>query len=358
MRVYINGRFLTRNMTGVERYATELLTALDTILAREGSDDETWTILAPKGVDPASTSFRHIGLQVGGRGGGHAWEQLSLPGLAADGVLLNLANSGPLRHRRSFTVIHDAIVYRMPKLFALRYRSLHQTLGWALSRLSRLGTVSQFSRRELAAVFRIDPSRIAVLPNGSDHLGQVQPDGGILERFSLRRDGFFLFVGSPAPHKNLERTLRAYASLGETDRAFVIVGSSQANVFGKTHEPLPAGAVAAGRLSDAEVAALYANATALVFPSLYEGFGIPPLEAMTYGAPVLAADVPPIREVCGSAATYFDPLSEPEMAAAMRAASGTGRDAAFPEAEARERLRSFQWQDTARKLREAVRGIV
>ncbi len=106
--------------------------------------------------------------------------------------------------------------------------------------------------------------------------------------------------------------------------AFAIVGASQANVFGKAEAALPPGAVATGRLSDAEVAALYANATAFVFPSLYEGFGIPPLEALSYGCRVLASNIPPVQEVCGEAATYFDPLSEADIARAMRQAISEG----------------------------------
>ncbi|WP_279480767.1 glycosyltransferase family 1 protein [Aureimonas sp. SK2] len=348
---YVNGRFLSKTMTGVERYAGELVSALDAVLAEEGAGGDRWTVLAPPGTERAGP-WRHIALRTGGRGTGHFWEQLSLPGMAADGVLLNLANSGPVRHPRSFTVIHDAIVYRMPRLFSFRYRTLHQGLGLALSRRSRLGTVSAFSRDELSGVLGLDPERIRVVPNGADHLGRTPPDREILDRLGLRHDGFLLFVGSHAPHKNLQRALEAFAAIEAHDRRFVIVGSSNAGVFGKAAAVLPTGALAAGRLEDAEIAALYAHATALVFPSLYEGFGIPPLEAMSYGCPVLASDIPPIREVCADAARYFDPERTDDIARVLAHAVGAGREGLAQSEAAERRLKAFDWRASARILRE------
>jgi glycosyltransferase involved in cell wall biosynthesis len=97
------------------------------------------------------------------------------------------------------------------------------------------------------------------------------------------------------------------AARDRPDIAFVKVGAAKANVFGDLHLNKPDNVIMPGRLSDEEILALYRNAVALVFPSLYEGFGIPPLEAMTLGCPVLASRIPPIEEVCGDSALYFDP---------------------------------------------------
>jgi glycosyltransferase involved in cell wall biosynthesis len=131
----------------------------------------------------------------------------------------------------------------------------------------------------------------------------------VLQRLNLTSDAYVLFVGSPTPNKNIMRAIEAIGLMGQTAPHFVVVGAAASAVFKTKHDVTPASdrVIFTGRLTDEEIVALYANAAALLFPSLYEGFGIPPLEAMFLGCPVLSSSIEPAREVCGDAALYFDP---------------------------------------------------
>lgn len=316
--LFINGRFLTQDMTGVQRYASEIVKALDNWLVAAGPDVPTCRLLAPKGADVTGLDLKAIGFQTGGVGGGHPWEQSWLPLTASGGVLLSLCNSAPVLHGRSLSVIHDAIIYRRPAQFSASYRRLHQTLGRVLSRTSKLATVSHFSQNELSETLGIDPGRIAVIPNGSDHIRSIAPDDAVVSRLGLTPNGYFLFVGSPAPHKNLSSALRAFAQLADPNMKFVVVGAAKAKVFGGGDLKAGDNVLFTGRLTDAEIAGLYRQARAFVFPSLYEGFGIPPLEAMVHGCPVIASAIPSCREVCADAALFFPPDDADALTDALR----------------------------------------
>lgn len=354
-KVYINGRFLTQDLTGVQRYASEIVKAVDKLLAAQPADNQiTCRIVAPIGADPSALGLKTIEFQTGGKSGGHLWEQIFLPRLTRDGILINLCNSGPIVHRHALTIIHDAIIYRMPQAFSRTYRFVHQNIGRWLGRHSRIGTVSHFSQGELAEVLGIARARISVIPNGSDHIAKVRPDGAVLKKFSLIKDRYFLFVGSPAPHKNLVTALAAFEKLTPGDMSFVVVGAAKAKVFGQGLQNVPANVILTGRLSDTEIASLYQNATAFIFPSLYEGFGIPPLEAMVHGCPVIASDIPSCREVCGDAAIYCDPKSPDNLARTMQAIIDDSALSQKFRDLGRERAEHFSWADSARKLFDQV----
>ncbi|MFG1374578.1 glycosyltransferase family 1 protein [Xanthobacter oligotrophicus] len=351
---FVNGRFIGRPVTGVERFATLVLKEI--VARAETEPSLRWTVLAPSGVERPSwlgpLPFRNVG-----RLSGHPWEQTELFWASRGGTLVNLCNSGPVLHGRQLTVIHDALVYRHPENFSRLYGTVHRQLGHLLARRARLATVSEFSQRELSGLLGVPAASIAVIPNAVDHMAEIEPDVSVLDRFGLQGKRFLLAVGSPAPNKNLARAVRAFLALNRDDISFVTVGKAAAAFARSDLGDVPPTVVATGRLSDAEVQALYRSAVALIFPSLYEGFGIPPLEAMTAGCPVLAADIPAVREVCADAALYFDPLDEASMADAMRRCA----DPAFEGAGLREaghlRTRAFSWEASALRLLEALRPL-
>jgi glycosyltransferase involved in cell wall biosynthesis len=356
--VCINGRFLTQHASGVQRFARELVKALDSELAqgRGGHIAEHWQLLVPPGAT-AVPALRCVHVRQVGHLGGHLWDQLLRWHCGHDDLLVNLANGGPVLRGHSLSVIHDAAVYRTPFNFTRGYRSFHQLLGWLLARRSRIATVSHFSRQELSEVLGISPSRIAVVPNGSEHLRGVEPDASVMQELRLQPQRFFLFIGSPVPNKNLGTAIAAFARLGEPDVCFVIVGAVDGAVFGRDKPQLPPGVVMAGRLSDAQVAALLQEARALVFPSLYEGFGIPPLEAMLQRCPVIASDIPAVREVCGDAVLYFDPGSPDALCRRMRQALADPAELQALADRGEERVRLFSWQRSAQRLLDALAAM-
>ncbi len=244
-----------------------------------------------------------------------------MPWAARDGLLVNLAGAAPWFAFRQACLLHDAAVYDHPgaysRAFVLWYRLLFAHLA---RRAVPLMTVSEFSRQRLAVCLQVPEWQIALVPNGADHLDAVEADAATLARFGLEQSQFLLAVASENPTKNLPALVSAFASLGgHGGLRLVLVGGRNGHVFAPTDAPAdPPGVVRTGPLGDAALKALYGKAMALVFPSLYEGFGLPPLEAMSCGCPVLAARAAAVPEVCGDAVRYFDPHSVAAIAAALR----------------------------------------
>lgn len=349
--ITINGRFLTRTVTGVERFAIEIVRALDAT-----SDAGAFRLLAPRGAARPDW-LRNIGFATAGRLNGHAWEQVELLAASRGGALLNLCNSGPVLHPRSLVVLHDGWVFRHPDHFSRPYRLFHQTLDRLLARRARIASVSQFSRDELAAILALDPARVAVIPNAADHLDRIAPDPTIVEDLDLSGSRYLLMVGSFAPNKNIPMAIRAFLDCARSDERLVIVGAKVGVFANDTPRDMPGRVVLAGRVSDSQLVALYRNAHALVFPSIYEGFGIPPLEAMHLGIPVLASHIPVVREVCGEAALYFDPHDQGAIAAAMRQVLDDDLLHARLTKAARLRATGYSWQVSANRLTELAGSL-
>jgi len=352
--IAINGRFLAQKLSGVQRYAREITRALDAMILAdpEGLGRRRWRLIVPEGV-VSDHPLQTIETVHAGARQGHLWEQWDLMRAAKGQRLVNLGNSGPVLHRDSITVIHDVAVFRTPQNFGSRYGKAHRTLSRLLARTSRLGTVSNFSRQELSAVLGVPTDRVFVAYNGCDHLIGRAADEGVLGELGLQPGRYFLFVGSPAPNKNLPIALDAFAQLNRSDVRFVVAGSLNNAVFGgRTPDEIPGVVVASGK-SDEAISALYANAAALVFPSRYEGFGIPPLEAMVHDCPVIASDIPVLRETCGEAAIFFDPDDAATLARLM-AEQLDWPDRDVRRAAARERVALFSWDRGAASLAQAI----
>ncbi len=351
--ITINGRFLGQPLSGVQRFARELTLALDRKIAAGAVPaalrDANWRLAVPRSA-PVDIELSAISIDAFGSGPGHLWEQTALLARARGGRLIGFGGSGPLLHRRQAVIIHDVTIFRHPQSFKRSYRLLHGALGAILTRTAKIGTVSDFSRQELASVFRVPVEGIDVVYNAVDHFAAIAPDETIIQRLGLKTNGFFLLVGTMKPNKNLDFAIRAFEALGDPDQKLVVVGGTAPTVF-KSDGPKSNGRMLfPGRLSDAEIAALERHAIAFVFPSLYEGFGIPPLEAMTQGCPVLAADIPAVRETSGIAALYFDPTKQDELVAAMRRIAGDEALRADLRQRGHENVTRFSWDNSAEKV--------
>jgi glycosyltransferase involved in cell wall biosynthesis len=301
-RIAINGRFLTQRSSGVQRFAAEAIKAIDRLLAGDfAALKGRVEILAPRAA--RDFPLRNIPLRRVGHFSGYAWEQIEYPLHGAGQLLLNLCMLGPLAARHQVVVVHDATVLALPNNFSPRFRAAYKFLIPRLCKRSDLVvTVSEFSRREIGKWYGADVAAMPVCFEGGDHIKAVPADETIIDRLGLKGRKFFLGVGVDSANKNIKTVVKAFQQAKLDDAVLVLTGAKDPKVFGDLNIAGGDGVRAVGFVSDAELRALYEHALALVFPSYYEGFGLPPLEAMTCGCPVIISEQPALMEVCGDAA--------------------------------------------------------
>jgi glycosyltransferase involved in cell wall biosynthesis len=258
---------------------------------------------------------------------------------------------GPVASPHQVVVIHDATVKALPGNFSWKFRAAYGLLVPILCRVAdKVVTVSDFSRHELGKYYGARIDRIPVCYEGCDHIVVVKPDLTIIERLGLKGRRFFLGVGINSYNKNLDNTVAAFLQSGLDDSILVLTGSREARVHGQLSSAEHERVRMTGFVSDSELRALYEAATALVFASRYEGFGLPPIEAMRCGCPVIISDQPALVEVGGDAVLQCGMDDVPALARAMHdvqsdaALSDRLKQAGFA------RAKKFTWDNTARTL--------
>lgn len=316
MAIAINGKFTSQRITGVQRVAFELTRAMQ-MRAMPGKELE---VFVPQDAVAPGTLLKRQRRFPWFRG--NLWEQITLPIASRKTTLVNLCNTNPLFKRRQIVMVHDMAVFDVPEAFSKKFLLWYKLRFSILPRLQPLIlTISTFSQERICHHLKLDKSRVVVLPPGADHLDRIASEPAIIDRLKLSKDSYCVIVGSLDPRKNLQRALEAIKLLGHLpDLKFVIAGGKNSRVFkAASSSALDAATedkrvVWAGFVSDGELKSLYESAACLIFPSLYEGFGLPPLEAMYCGCPVIASTHASIPEACGQAAMYCDATSADDIA--------------------------------------------
>ncbi|MFK3841206.1 glycosyltransferase family 4 protein [Serratia sp. NPDC087055] len=350
--IYVNARFLTQKITGVQRFAEmislELCKKYDDIV-----------FVCPKGILRRSVAEKLRVEQIG-LSHGHLWEQIELPlylSQRGSPLLVNLGSTGPIIYRNKIITHHDITYLRYPesysKPFILFYRFL---VPMMISSSKHLLTVSEFSKREITKTYRYPGENTSVIYNAAD----------IKFTSKRRKDSvvYFLFVASEKFHKNQHGMIDAFLKFNNCRSEgkkvkLKIIGDLLKRELDSNYnlENGMENIEFLGRVEDDELIILYQNAFAFIFPSFYEGFGIPPLEAQACGCPVLASDKASIPEILGDSALYFDPFDESEIVKAMEIIIKDDDLRNELIRRGNENIKRFSWQASAEKLIKAVRGV-
>jgi glycosyltransferase involved in cell wall biosynthesis len=323
--VAINARAASRaQIGGVERLAREMVRWLPRL------NPQRYRVIAP----PSVLAHR----------AGHAWEQLALPVLSAECALVySPANLAPLLSARNVVVIHDVASLRHPQAYTRQYAAYQRVmLNGLVRRARRLITVSEFSKRELVEVLGAAPERIAVVPEGvAEDFGQLASTRPATGAYGLTGP-YVLVVGTASERKNLGVLGAASRRLRERGVELVLAGSDRGY--------LRVGDIPLRRLgyvAEEHLPAVYADAVAVAMPSVYEGFGLPCLEAMACGTPVVAAASGALPETVGDAALLVAPHDADAFAEALLSVAFE-EDTRAPLIEAgRRRAAHFTWTRTA-----------
>jgi glycosyltransferase involved in cell wall biosynthesis len=330
MRVHVNGRYLVQRLTGQQRYAQEIVARLA----------ERMDVIRPPG---------------GAKGvRGHLWEQMSLPGRVNGGLLWSPSTTGPLRVTRQVVTIHDCAFFDQAQCFSRAFAAWYQFLIPRLARAARrIITVSEFSKRRIVELCRVGDEKVVVVASGvgeqfREH--SVEEVEEVKRRLGLPRR-YVLCVGSLEPRKNLPRLLEAWRLVQpKLDGISLVLVGAKSHVFREAGLSAPPPAVhLAGYLHDDSLAAVYGGADVFVYPSIYEGFGLPVLEAMASGVPVITSNITSLPEVAGEAAVTVDPMAIEAIAAAIErvALDGALRDELI--VRGKERVKQFTWEKSARQ---------
>jgi glycosyltransferase involved in cell wall biosynthesis len=298
MQVRVNGRYLEQRITGQQRYAREIVARL------AGHLD----VIAP----PA-----------GSRGvRGHLWEQLSLPRKLNRELLWSPSTTGPLAVRQQVVTIHDCAFFDQAQCFSRAFAAWYQYLVPRLARTARrIITVSQFSKQRIVELCRVPADRIVTVYSG---VGKQFRAHTATEISTVRErlrfpERYILCVGSLEPRKNLKRLLAAWERIrSRLDGVSLVLVGATSHIYrdiGLKQEPL--GVHFAGYVNDDMLPAIYAGAQTFVYPSLYEGFGLPVLEAMASGVPVVTSSVTALPEIAGGAAHLVDAYDIESIAAGI-----------------------------------------
>lgn len=266
----------------------------------------------------------------------------------------------PLRRKNGVVTIHDLTFWLYPELCTAQIQRYRWIVPRVIKRCALVITPCETIRRQVADELRFPAERIVVTPEGvrGAFVGATF-DPALAGRLRVRGD-YVLFAGTQEPRKNLDRLLRAFATV-EEDLQLVIAGPpgwGSVDLPGVArHLGVDRRVLFTGYLTDRELSSLMAGARAFVFPSLYEGFGLPPLEAMAAGIPVVAARAGSLPEVLGEAPFWCDPLDVASIADAIRRACSDEEARAAAVSSGRRQASMYDWRETARKTLQTYRVI-
>lgn len=304
MKFVINGNFLTEPIMGVQRYAFEIVKELDKIVQKMDVE------IAVPDVGIQLPEFQNISIVKIGSYSGKKWEQFILSKYLkkthAKGI--HLCNMVPIMRTNGIVCIHDICFATHPEFFQSpgdRYEKVQRKFmyWWACHHADKIITVSNFSKKEILQRYHVKNKNVSVIGNGWQHYNASSVDESIFDEFTqLKKGQYFFYLASLAPNKNLRWILEA--AKRNPKELFVLSGRPLGD---SVQETLP-NILYVGYVSDSKAKALMKHCKAFLFPSIYEGFGIPPMEALCMGAKIIISKTSCLPEIYSDSAIYIDPF--------------------------------------------------
>lgn len=344
----INARFLSQPISGVQRYAIEISRQLKKI-------NPDIVFIAPKNIAHKELADE-LAVEVVGNLTGYLWEQFELPiYLKKQGspLLINLCNTAPLFYENKMVTLHDVAFERFPQNFSWKFRYAYQFLMPRIVKSSKqLLTVSAFSKDEISAVYGINKNRIKIVHNA------VSGNFRFVE--SETHGKYILAVSSLNYQKNFHSLIQAYNLLKEKNIKLYLVGAINKNFADhKLVEDIESNPNIKfmGRVDDDKLIQLYSNAQCFVYPSLYEGFGIPPLEAQACGCPCVVSNAASLPEVCANSVIYCDPFEVLDMAKKIQLVIDDEALRIELRAKGFKNIKRFSWEKSAQRIIQIIEEV-
>lgn len=355
--IYLNGRFLTQKITGVQRTAFELVMALDILLDQDIIDKNQYKfhlIYSGEIINPVE--LKHIKLIKRGLLKGNLWEQFELPFYTLNSLLVSMCTVSTLFKRKQIVIIHDASTLVNPAFFPFLLRLWYGIAIPALGKIAkRIITVSNFSKNELVKYAGIKSEKIAVIYNAPEHILRNEEPDELFKNKILSLKPYCLAVSSLGANKNFKGLSDAIAKIDFKQCNMLIAGGSVSTL--QHTAPDSAAITYLGYVSDPELKFLYSNASLFIFPSFYEGFGIPPLEAMISGCPVLSSNTSSLPEILGDACAYCDPANADNIASGINSLINNEAALSLLRKKGIKQASLYNWLKSANELFRVIQAI-
>ncbi|MGN1124809.1 MAG: glycosyltransferase family 4 protein [Candidatus Gastranaerophilaceae bacterium] len=314
--IIFNGCWIGANMVGVNRYAYNLINEFDKILENVKVDFNI-EIAVPKSSNFKMLKLKNIKIVKIGNSKNKfqklVWEQFTFPNYVRkkNAISVDLTLSFPISGD-GYVAIHDCIHEVFPENYVghkiHRFLYLFKIKCIMCNKKKKIITVSKNSKNEIMKYYHISSNRISVIGNGWEHMTDIEPDYSIYKKLNIKSEYFFS-LGSKYKHKNLEWVLRT--ARVNPQYSFILTGNdSFSKEINNLENDKPTNVIFTGFVSDGEMKALMLGCKALIQPSLYEGFGIPPLEALSLGRKIIISNVSCLPEIYEDTAYYIDPYGK------------------------------------------------
>lgn len=342
-KIIMNSRFLTQRITGVQRFAIEISKQLKKQLG------DKVQFVSPKNIVHSELA-KELDVTIIGDKTGHLWEQINLPNYLKKNnspLLLNLANTAPLFYKNKIVTVYDLAFYHHPEWFSKKFTLFYNFLIPKILKNSRhILTDSNYVKNDISKSYNIEKEKITTIYGSYSD---------IFKKNIEEKERFALAVGSIDPRKNLTALIDVFMELKNIK--LVIVGQKNKVFSSLNITKLSKNIVFTGYVDDDELVALYNKATIFIYPSFFEGFGIPPLEAQSCGCPVISSNTTSLSEVGANSFLYCNPYDISDMKNKVLTLMEDDKlkkqliQAGF------DNIRRFSWEKSAKKIIEVIEGL-